>query len=188
MEMRVLRDKMDPERWELSLQFSFPYNIPQLIWTFKLRQRQSGCTQLKGGVRVRSCGTGKAVQAREFCCAMITTGDHTTSIKYLYCIHPRGNLQQVLQIPCPASPMIKRMRDADERTLVTKTLDRFLRRESRRDFFGHIGGQDFAARGHNLLANDNQLGVKLVRSWLPEDSVVVSDNQPIQSAVAAYSD
>ncbi len=179
---------MDPKGRQPSLDFSLPDDSPQCIRTGELGQKDPGSTQLEGGVSVRASRAGKVVLFSKFQRSLIAPGIHTAGVEDLDRIHEWSNLQQVFQLPRPAAPGIKGMGDADERALKSQLLDCFPWREPGGNLRGHTGGKDFAAIGHDLLANNHQLRVQGVCGERAQDGIVVSYDDPVQPAAAGMDD
>ena len=176
---------MDPERRHPPLDPSLPDDSPQPIRTLELRQHQTCPPHLERGVRVRAGRTWQVMLTGERHRQPVGPRSHAAGIENFDGIHQRDDFQQILQLPMTAAPRIERVRHADERSLVAQTFDGFSGREARRHFLGHVSSQEFAARGHDLLADDYPLGVKPLRYQRPGDGIVVGDDEAVNPPEAA---
>lgn len=173
---------MHPKRRQPPPHFSLPDDRPQSVWTLERRHLEPGRADLESGVRVRASRARQSVLKGEFLRLAIVACPHTAGVEDLDGVHQGGNFEQIFKVPRPAAETVERMRDADERALGAQPADGLLRGEAGRDLFGHISGQEFAAGGHDLLANDDPLGVEGVGNQRPGDGVVVGDHEAVQPA------
>ena len=176
---------MDPERRHPPLDPSLPDDSPQPIRTLELRQKNCGPPHLEGGVCIRAGYTWEVMLAGELHRLAVGSWFHAAGVEDLDGVHQRSDFQQILQFPMTAAPRVERVRHADERALAAQTFDGFSGREARRHFLGHVSSQEFAARGHDLLADDYPLGVKPLRYQRPGDGIVVGDDEAVNPPEAA---
>jgi hypothetical protein len=106
-------------------------------------------------------------------------GLYATRVVRFYRIDERGDVQQIGEPPAPFPMSVKRMGDTYERILRAQALDRLVRRESRRDLLGHKSGQEFAAGGHDLLADDDPPGIDLLRLRGAAYRIVIGDHHAV---------
>ena len=173
---------MDPERRHAPNDLSLADDRPQPIRALELRQQHTGSPHLEGGVRIRACGAGETMLAGKFRRQTVRPRSHAAGIENFDGIHQRDDFQKIIQFPMTRTPRVEWVRHADERALAAQTFDGFSGREARRHFLGHVSSQEFAARGHDLLAEDDALGVELLGGYGSSDGVVVGDDEAGEAA------
>jgi len=173
---------MDPERRHPPLDPSLPDDSSQPVRALELRQQHTGSPHLEGGVRIRACGAGETMLAGKFRRQTVRPRSHAAGIENFDGIHQRDDFQKIIQFPMTRTPRVERMRHADERPLAAQTFDGFSGREAGWHFLGYVGSQYLAARGHDLLAEDDALGVEFLGGQGSGDGVVVGDDNSVQSA------
>ena len=124
------------------------------------------------------------MERKDLCLAVESRPD-TTGVEGLNGIYQRGDFQKIGKFPVTAAQAVERMRNADKGALGAQTLDCFLGRQTGRNFFLDIGRQDFAACGHNFLANDDSAWVEPAGMQSTGDGVVVGDYHAVDAFLPA---
>ena len=175
---------MKPRRRPFHLRDSTLDDLPQLIWTLERLHPKKRPPQLEARVRVRPNRGADSVSAGKFLRFGIKPPEHTARVKRLNGVHEGENLQQVGQVPAPFPQPVEWMRNADKCPLPAQSADRFLRRKPGGNLLGHIRGENFPARRHNLLADDDPFGIYLLRFERARDGVVVGDDDAVNALFA----
>ena len=172
---------MHPERGNAALHLSLPDDLPSTPPALRTAAAPALATpSSKAAWASEPTVPGRSCCAGKFHRQGIGIRLHDAGIEDLDRIHQRGNLQQVFQLPCP-----ERISNGCE-TLIKAPCSRRRRmvscgRESAWDLLGHKSGQDLAAGGLDLLADDDQLRVQCLRSQGAGDGVVIGDDHPVQA-------
>ena len=170
---------MEPGRGPSHLRNAARDDRSHLIRTLERLHPKEASPQLEGRVRVRPDRAGDPVSTGKFPRLDVEASQHATGVEHLDGVHEWQDVHQIGLVPAPRAEPVERMRHADERPLSPQPTDRLLRRKPRGNLLGHVRGQDFAARRHNLLAHNDPLRVQSLRRPRPRDGVVIRHNDAV---------
>jgi len=175
---------MEPGRGPSHLRNAARDDRSHLIRTLERLHPKEASPQLEGRVRVRPDRAGDPVSTGKFPRLDVEASQHATGVEHLDGVHEWQDVHQIGLVPAPRAEPVERMRHADERPLSPQPTDRLLRRKPRGNLLGHVRGQDFAARRHDLLPHNDPLRVQSLRRPRPRDGVVVCDDDAVNPLTA----
>jgi len=175
---------MEPGRGPPHARDSPPDDRPQLLRTFKRLHQKERPAQLEPRVRVRPDRAGDPISTGEFPRLGVEPSHHAPRIEHLDGVHEWKDFHQIGQLPAPLPQPVERVRHANKRPLPPQPTDGLLRRKPRGNLLGHVRGQNFPARRHDLLAHNDPRRVQLLRFPRPRDRVVVRDDDAVNPLAA----
>ena len=88
-------------------------------------------------------------------------------------------------MPTAGAQFVEGVRNADESALFPESANGFLRRQIGGNLFADKSRQNFAAPGHDFLANDDQFRVQNLSRARARNRVVVGDDHAVNGFAAA---